>query len=91
LPGIQPEHPEVEFSTSSELTLQPISIHRSSTESCFIEPTINSARISLKIKQTDDLERWLTKKWITLLTQAAYAEVQRRRFVQRLAMLSTCR
>lgn len=75
LPGIQPEHPEVEFPTSPELSLQPLTIHRSPTESCYIEPTINSARISLKIKQTDDLERWLTKKWITLLTQAAYAEV----------------
>ena len=78
VPGIQPEHPEIEFPTSSELKLEDIIIERNASECCFIEPTINSARISLRIRQTDDLERWLTRKWILFLTQAAYAEVARR-------------
>lgn len=75
VPGIQPEHPEIEFPTSPDFSLKSISIERTAHECCFIEPTINSARVSLKIKQTDELERWLTKKWISFLTQAANAEV----------------
>ena len=75
VPGIQPEHPETELPSSPELTLPHITIEKSPTECCFIEPTINSARINLRLKQTDELEKWLTKRWLSLLTQAAYAEV----------------
>ena len=75
VPGIQPEHPEIEFPTSSELKLDDITISKNTDELCFIESTINSARISLRIRQVDELEKWLTKKWIAFLTQAAYAEV----------------
>ena len=75
IPGIQPEHPEVEFPTSPELVLEPITLRRGPTECCFIEQSINSARISLKVKQVDSLEKWLTKQWMAFLTQAAYAEV----------------
>ena len=75
VPGLQPEHPEIEFPTASELKLETITIERNANECCFIEPTINSARISLKIRQIDELEKWLTRKWISFLTQAAYAEV----------------
>lgn len=75
VPGIQPEHPEIEFATSPELRLDTVTKERNANECCFIEPTINSARISLKIRQTDELEKWLTRKWISFLTQAAYAEV----------------
>lgn len=75
VPGIQPEHPEIEFQSCSDFKLDDITIERNADEHCFIEPTINSARISLKIRQTDELEMWLTRKWISFLTQAAYAEV----------------
>ena len=75
IPGVQPEHPEIEFPSSPEFKLENIMVERNSSECCLIEPTINSARISLRIKQTDELERWLTHKWISFVTQAAYAEV----------------
>lgn len=75
VPGIHPEHPEVEFPSSAELKLDATTVRRSSAECCLIEPTINSARVSLMVKQVDDIEKWLTKKWIAFLTQATYAEV----------------
>ena len=75
VPGVQPEHPEIEFPSHPDLKLDTILVERNTYECCLIEPTINSARISLKLKQTDELEKWLTKKWIAFLTQATYAEV----------------
>lgn len=75
VPGVQPQHPEIEFPSHPDFKLDTVLVEKNAQECCFIEPTINSARISLKVKQRDELERWLTKKWIELLTQASYAEV----------------
>lgn len=76
VPGIQPEHPEVEFPCAQELRLPPTTISRGATECCHVERTINSARVSLRVKQVDEMEKWLSKTWLAFLMQATYAEVR---------------
>ena len=71
--------PEVEFGSSPEVTLQPVTISRNEHERCFIETSINSVRISFKIKQTDQLDSLLVKKYMAFLMQRAEAlEILRR-------------
>ena len=63
--------PEVEFGTSKELLLKPITICRNEQECCLIETSINSVRISFKVKATDQLEALLNKKFMAFLMQRA--------------------
>eukprot|EP01040_Poterioochromonas_malhamensis_P001699 gene1697-1802_t len=61
--------PEVEVKGSKELILNPVTISRTEVEKCFIEPSINSVRISIKIKQQDEIEQILCKKFTSFLMQ----------------------
>jgi actin related protein 2/3 complex subunit 4 len=63
--------PEVEMSSNKELLLNPITITRSEREAVFIEPSINSVRVSIRIKQADDTEKILVKKFTSFLQQRA--------------------
>ncbi|KAK2643998.1 hypothetical protein Ddye_019193 [Dipteronia dyeriana] len=83
--------PEVELKTSLELLLNPerlraifqVLICRNEAEKCLIEASINSLRISLKVKQADELENILTKKFLRFLSMRAEAfQVLRRKPVQ---------
>ncbi|XP_059651430.1 actin-related protein 2/3 complex subunit 4 isoform X1 [Cornus florida] len=81
--------PEVELKyvnalwTSAELLLNPVLICRNEAEKCLIETSINSVRISLKVKQADELENILTKKFLRFLSMRAEAfQVLRRKPVQ---------
>uniref|UniRef100_A0A2P2LFJ6 Actin-related protein 2/3 complex subunit 4 n=1 Tax=Rhizophora mucronata TaxID=61149 RepID=A0A2P2LFJ6_RHIMU len=75
--------PEVELKTSPELLLNPILICRNEAEKCLIETSINSLRISLKVKQADELENILRKKFLRFLSMRAEAfQVLRRKPVQ---------
>ncbi|CAJ1939136.1 unnamed protein product [Sphenostylis stenocarpa] len=85
--------PEVELKTSPELLLNPVIsisliealvlICRNEAEKCLIETSINSLRISLKVKQADELENILTKKFLRFLSMRAEAfQVLRRKPVQ---------
>ncbi|KAI8538081.1 hypothetical protein RHMOL_Rhmol09G0073900 [Rhododendron molle] len=75
--------PEVELKTSPELLLNPVLICRNEAEKCLIETSINSLRISLKVKQADELENILTKKFLRFLSMRAEAfQVLRRKPVQ---------
>ncbi|VAI40266.1 unnamed protein product [Triticum turgidum subsp. durum] len=86
--------PEVELKTSSELLLNPASkiqphravdvlICRNEAEKCLVETSINSIRISLKVKQADELENILAKKFLRFLSMRAEAfQVLRRKPVQ---------
>ncbi|KAF3456593.1 hypothetical protein FNV43_RR01247 [Rhamnella rubrinervis] len=75
--------PEVELKTSPELLLNPVVICRNEAEKCLIETSINSVRISLKVKQADELENILTKKFLRFLSMRAEAfQVLRRKPVQ---------
>ena len=46
-------------------------ICRSSKEKCLIEPSVNSVRVSICIKQSDDIEEVLTHKFTRFLMQRA--------------------
>ncbi|KAM0928577.1 hypothetical protein ACQ4PT_002565 [Festuca glaucescens] len=75
--------PEVELKTSPELLLNPVLICRNEAEKCLVETSINSIRISLKVKQADELENILAKKFLRFLSMRAEAfQVLRRKPVQ---------
>eukprot|EP00694_Reclinomonas_americana_P006826 EC797420.1.p1 GENE.EC797420.1~~EC797420.1.p1 ORF type:complete len:167 (+),score=64.70 EC797420.1:29-529(+) len=63
--------PEVEAQTTPEVVLKPVEVCRSEMEKCLIEPSINSVRISITIKQIDELDRLLVKRYTRLLQQRA--------------------
>jgi actin related protein 2/3 complex subunit 4 len=63
--------PEIEAQTSPEVLLTPLTIARNENERVFIEPSINSVRISIKIKQADEIEQILVHKFTRFLTQRA--------------------
>ncbi|CAG8740759.1 21909_t:CDS:1, partial [Racocetra persica] len=46
----------LEIRSSPEIVLNPLTISRNENEKVLIEPSINSIRISIKIKQADDIE-----------------------------------
>ena len=59
--------PEVEMGKYKELILPPVELTRSKYEKCFIETSINSTRISLKIKQVDDMDKLLSGMFMRFL------------------------
>ncbi|CUA75413.1 Actin-related protein 2/3 complex subunit 4 [Rhizoctonia solani] len=63
--------PEVEVGSSLEVLLTPLVISRSKTEQVFIEPSVNSIRMSIRIKQADDIERILCHKFTRFMMMRA--------------------
>ncbi|EFA77917.1 actin related protein 2/3 complex [Heterostelium album PN500] len=63
--------PEVEVKTNKELLLNPIVIARNKQEKVLIESSINSVRISVSIKKSDEVEVILAKKFVRFLVQRA--------------------
>lgn len=63
--------PEVEARTSPEVLLTPLTIARNENERVLIEPSVNSVRISIKIKQADEIENILVHKFTRFLEQRA--------------------
>ena len=63
--------PEIEAASSPEVILNPLTVSRNETERVYIEPSINSVRISIKIKQADEIEHILVHKFTRFLTQRA--------------------
>jgi actin related protein 2/3 complex subunit 4 len=59
--------PEVEVRGSKELILNPLIVARTENESCLIEPSINSVRVSIRIKQADEIEEILCHKFTRFL------------------------
>ena len=51
--------------------MKPILICRTDKERCFIEPSINSVRVSIKIKQSDEMENVLCRNFTRFLMQRA--------------------
>jgi hypothetical protein len=54
--------PEVEARKTIEALLTPLVISRNASERVLVEPSINSVRISIKIKQADEIETILAHK-----------------------------
>lgn len=65
--------PEIEAAKSPELLLNPLAVSRNENERVLIEPSVNSIRVSIKIKQADDIEQILVHKFTRFLTQRAEA------------------
>ena len=56
---------------SKELILNPVTICRNEKEKCRIEPSVNSVRVSIMIKQADEIEEVLCHKFTRFLMQRA--------------------
>lgn len=63
--------PEVEVRTSKELLMTPVIVARNKQERVLIEPSINSVRVSISIKQSDEIERILCHKFTRFMCQRA--------------------
>lgn len=63
--------PEIESKQTPETILRPVLISRNSNEQCLIETSINSVRVSIKIKQADELEKLLTRRFTLFLMRRA--------------------
>lgn len=63
--------PEVEIRLNKELLLNPVIICRNENEKCMIESSVNSVRVSLCIKQADEIEQILCHKFSRFLMQRA--------------------
>lgn len=60
-------YPEVEARLTDEALLNPLIVSRNENEQCLIEPSINSVRVSLKIKQADEIEAILVNQFMRFL------------------------
>jgi actin related protein 2/3 complex subunit 4 len=58
-------------SSSKEVLLNPVCISRNENERVLIEPSINAVRISIRVKQADEIEAILCHKFTGFLTQRA--------------------
>ena len=67
------------YRQNKELLMNPVVISRNPKEKILIEGSINSVRISLKIKQIDDIEQILCKRFVRFMTQRAESFVILRR------------
>lgn len=65
--------PEIEAQTSPELILNPLTVSRNQEERVLVEPSVNSVRVSIRIKQADEIEHILVHKFTRFLTQRAEA------------------
>ena len=59
--------PLVESNEDPEGLLPPITVTKNEQEKVLIEPSFNSCRVSIKIKQADELEHLLTSKFTRFL------------------------
>lgn len=63
--------PEIETGSSVEVIARPVTIARSEIERVHIETSINSVRISVKVKQLDEVDELLCKMFMRFLCQRA--------------------
>ncbi|CAO1622783.1 unnamed protein product [Sympodiomycopsis kandeliae] len=63
--------PEIEVGTTPEVLLTPLTISRNENERVLIEPSVNSIRLSIRIKQSDEIEKVLCHKFTRFMMQRA--------------------
>jgi ARP2/3 complex 20 kDa subunit (ARPC4) len=63
--------PEIEVKSSRELVLNPVVISRNEKERVLIETSVNSVRISISIKQADEIEKILCHKFTRFMMMRA--------------------
>ncbi|CAD6571188.1 MAG: Arp complex subunit [Tremellales sp. Tagirdzhanova-0007] len=71
--------PEVEARTSPEVLLHPLIVSRNESERVLIEPSVNSIRLSIAIKQADEIEKILCHKFTRFMMMRAEGFVILRR------------
>ncbi|KAJ2749915.1 Arp complex subunit, partial [Coemansia nantahalensis] len=71
--------PEVEAGSTREVLLNPVVVSRNENEQVLVESSINSVRVSIRIKQADDIERILAHKFTRFLMMRAESFVILRR------------
>ncbi|OQV21343.1 Actin-related protein 2/3 complex subunit 4 [Hypsibius exemplaris] len=75
--------PEVEVRSSKELLLNPVVISRNEKERVLIEGSVNSVRVSIAIKQADEIEKLLCHKFMRfMMMRAEHFTVMRRKPVE---------
>lgn len=79
LPSWNPNNSVLCYRTSKEVLLNPLTISRNENERVLIEPSINSIRLSIKIKQADEIERILCHKFTRFMMQRAESFIVLRR------------
>eukprot|EP00759_Apiculatamorpha_spiralis_P010557 PhF_6_TR17306/c0_g1_i1/m.26529/K05755/ARPC4; actin related protein 2/3 complex, subunit 4 len=63
--------PEVEAAVSPELILNPITICRDDQERVYIEPSINSVRVSIRFRKSDSMEEYVAQRYTAFVTERA--------------------
>lgn len=63
--------PEVEVQTNKELLLTPLVVSRNEKEKVLIEGSVNSLRMSIAVKQADEIEKILCKKFMRFMMMRA--------------------
>jgi len=63
--------PEVEVKTSKELLLTPVVVSRNEKERVLIEGSINALRVSIAVKQADEIEKILCNKFMKFMMMRA--------------------
>jgi len=71
--------PEVEIKSSKELLLTPVIISRNEKEKVLIEGSINSVRVSIAVKQMDEIEKILCHKFMRFMMMRAESFIVLRR------------
>eukprot|EP01138_Halocafeteria_seosinensis_P016358 gb/GECG01016689.1/.p1 GENE.gb/GECG01016689.1/~~gb/GECG01016689.1/.p1 ORF type:complete len:172 (+),score=16.80 gb/GECG01016689.1/:1-516(+) len=75
--------PEIEMPSSKTVLLNPLTVARNEKEKVLIEPSINSVRINIKIKQSDHMERIIARRFASFMMQRAEKfAVMRRKPIQ---------
>ena len=74
------------------MLLNPLTISRNENERVLIEPSINSIRLSIKIKQADEIERVLCHKFTRFMMQRAesFIVLRRKPVKVRIAQIRSC-
>ena len=65
------QYPNIEMRYNKEYLMNPLIISRNELEKCLIEGSMNSVRISFKLRITDWMETMLYDKWIRFLQHRA--------------------
>eukprot|EP00499_Haloplacidia_sp_CaronLabIsolate_P003490 CAMPEP_0196780152 /NCGR_PEP_ID=MMETSP1104-20130614/7241_1 /TAXON_ID=33652 /ORGANISM="Cafeteria sp., Strain Caron Lab Isolate" /LENGTH=196 /DNA_ID=CAMNT_0042150343 /DNA_START=21 /DNA_END=611 /DNA_ORIENTATION=- len=81
--------PEVEMQSSKELLSNPVLICRNEKEKTLIEASVNSVRVSVCLKKSDELDHLFAHKFTAFLMQRAEQFIIMRRRPVPLGMLST--
>merc|ERR1712117_864645 len=63
--------PEVEVASSKELLLSPIIVSRNERERVLIEASVNAVRVSIAVKQADEIEKMLCRKFSRFMMRRA--------------------